>query len=552
MQIQQEAFKEFIENKDKKDFDRIKIQISKKYKLKKIPKNIDLLLKDPKSNIITKPTRTISGVTPVAIMTRPEKCPHGVCTFCPGGPDSILGNVPQSYTGNEPASMRAIRNKLDPYLQVFNRLEHYALLNQNFNKCEVIIMSGTFLSSDKEYINEFLTYTYKAFNDFGNLFFKNKELQFNKFKKFFQLDGDFKDPIRIEKIQKKLLKFKNKTTLKQEQEKNETSNCRVVALCIETKPDWSKEEHINNMLNLGTTRVELGIQTLNDETLKKVNRGHSLKDSIEATQLLKDSFLKVTYHMMPGLPNSNKQKDVKMFKDLFSNENYKPDSLKIYPCLVMPGTPLYQQWKQGKFKPITTADASERISEAKKYIPEYCRIMRIQRDIPTKVTSAGVDKTNLRQYISKLVAKKGIICKCIRCREPRNREIDFNNVKILTKDYKASKGTEIFISMEDVKNNILLGFVRLRIPYKPFRKEITKDSAGIRELHVYGTSTQLEKKGNIQHQGLGKKLMLEAEKIAKEKYNIKKLLVISGIGVKEYYQNNFNYKKDGPYLSKIL
>ena len=534
-----------------KNLDKLKIELARKYHLSKIPKNTELLIKNPKLDIKSKPSRTISGVAPVAIMTMPMKCPHGTCIFCPGGPGSYFGDVPQSYTGNEPASMRAIRNKFDPYLQVFNRLEQYALLNHNFEKCEVIIMSGTFLSYPQKYINNFIKFTYKAFNDFSNLFFISGKFQFNKFKEFFELNTNFKDLERIKKVQEKILKIKGECNLEEEKLKNENSKCRIVALCLETKPDYGKEEHINEMLKLGTTRVEIGVQSLHDDILKITNRGHTLKDTIESTRLMKDSFLKVTYHCMPGLPMSNREKDINMFKELFSNQDYKPDSLKIYPCLVMPGTGLYGLWKLGKFTPINLEEAADIISEAKKYIPKYCRIMRINRDIPTKVTVAGVDRTNLRQYVEQLLKQKRIKCKCIRCREPRLKNVNWDKVKILHEEYDASLGKEIFISANDASQDILLGFVRLRIPFKPFRKEITSNSAGIRELHVYGTATALNKEGEVQHHGLGKQLMQEAEKIAKEKFDIKKLLVISGIGVKEYYRN-LGYKNDGVYVSKRL
>jgi elongator complex protein 3 len=189
----------------------------------------------------------------------------------------------------------------------------------------------------------------------------------------------------------------------------------------------------------------------------------------------------------------------------------------------------------------------------KKHIPKYVRIMRIQRDIPTFMTKAGVDRTNLRQYVSQLLKKKGQECQCIRCREPRHRNISLKDTKIMSYYYEASKGAEVFISAEDTKNNILLGFCRLRIPYKPFRKEITKDSAGIRELHIYGATEKIGNKGkNVQHKGVGKTLMKEAERIAKEVFDKKKMSVISGIGVREYYCKKLGYKKDGVYVSKRL
>ena len=391
-------------------------------------KKIQQLILNPELKIVSKPSRTIAGVAPVALMTRPEKCPHGTCIFCPGGPGSYFGNIPQSYTGNEPASMRARRNHFDAYLQVFNRLEHYALLGQDFSKAEVIIMSGTFLAVDAAYQEEFIAHTFKAFNDFSALFFIEGVLDFGRFKKFFELEGEFKNPERIARVQERILQLKGTADLKKEQLRNETAASRIVALCLETKPDYCKQAHIGQALKLGCTRMELGVQSLYDDALKFTHRGHDLKDTIEATQLLKDSFLKVTYHMMPGLPLSSKEKDISMMRALFSNPEYKPDALKLYPCMVMPGTALERLWKQGKFQEMKIQDAIEVLIEAKKVIPEYCRVMRVQRDIPTKVTLAGVDKTNLRQYVEEAMKKQKVRCRCIRCREPRGRQIAWDAV----------------------------------------------------------------------------------------------------------------------------
>ncbi|MBI2148347.1 tRNA uridine(34) 5-carboxymethylaminomethyl modification radical SAM/GNAT enzyme Elp3 [Candidatus Woesearchaeota archaeon] len=540
------------------DVEKVKKELSKKYKLPKLPTNIEILeeLDDEqkilyKNFLITKPVRTLSGVAPLAIMTKPIACSHGKCIFCPGGPKSIFGDVPQSYTGNEPSTMRAIRANYDPYLIVFNRLEQYTLLNQVPDKTEVIIQGGTFCSFPKEYQEEVIKYTLKAMNDFSEMFFENNKFNFIKFKEFFELPGTIKDSSRTSRIHEKLLKLKGETYLEKEQLRNETARIRAVALVIETKPDWSKEDEINEILKLGTTRVELGVQTLKENILKITNRGHTLEDTKEATRLLKDSFLKTTFHMMPGLPESNKEEDILMFKELFENEDYKPDSLKIYPCLVMPGTPLYLQYEKGLFKPLNTEEAAEIISDAEKYVPEYCRIMRINRDIPSTVIKDGVMNTNLRQIVDKKVSDSGRKCRCIRCREPMGREVDYNSIEIKKYYYNSSGGKEVFISIEDVNKDILLGFCRLRKPCKPFRKEITESSCGVRELHVYGSSTALDKEGVVQHKGYGKKLMEEAEKIAKEEWSCGKILVISGIGVKEYYRK-LGYSKDGVYISKNL
>ncbi len=538
-----------------------KLVLSRKYHLKQVPMNMEILcrlsaaqIKKHKDLFITKPTRTISGVAPLAIMTAPLNCPvQAKCTFCPGGPNSFYGDTPKSYPGGSPAHLRAERNKYDPYLQTCNRLEHYTLLNQDYSKTEAIIMGGTFTSYPLRYRHEFITYMLKAMNDFSDMFW-TPTFNVKKFRQFFELPADVKDQERTKRIHEKLLKMKGTTALEEEQRRNETSKVRCAVLCIETRPDCSLPVHINDILKLGGTRIELGVQSLSDEVLVKVERGHDVQATRDATQRLRDAFLKVGYHMMLGLPGSTREMDVNMFKELFSNPAYCPDALKIYPCLVFKGTKLYQQWENKEFQPIDAYEAAERIMELKKYVQPYCRIMRVQRDIPTYMVEAGVEKTNLRQEILELMRKKKIVCRCIRCREPKTMEIKWKNVKLQRYDYAASQGKEIFLSYDDVKNDKVLGFTRLRIPYEPYRPEITNKTAGIREIHVYGAAVHVGKKaGNeVQHHGLGLQLMQEAERIAQEEFDCNKMLVIAGIGTREYFKKKLHYKQDGPYVSKEL
>ncbi|MEK6967423.1 MAG: tRNA uridine(34) 5-carboxymethylaminomethyl modification radical SAM/GNAT enzyme Elp3 [Nanoarchaeota archaeon] len=537
------------------ELNKIKLQVARERSLKKVPTNIELMSSTNQSStelFSIKPTRISSGVNVVAIMTKPIACPHGKCTYCPGGPGSVFGDVPQSYTGNEPATMRAIRNRFDAYLQVMSRLEQYGAMNKLKGKIELIIMGGTFPSFDDSYQDEFVSNALQAMNDFSSIFYKDKTLDRPAFNEFFELPGDIRDPLRTGRIQEKLLALKTRRSIESTQLENETSQIRCIAMCIETKPDWCMQPHIDKMLSLGTTRVELGIQTLSDSILKNTNRGHTLQDSFISTQLLKDSFLKVGYHMMPGQPGSTPEMDKKMLLELFENPDYRPDALKIYPCLVMPGTPLYEQWKNGNFKPIESDEVARIIAEVKPSIPVYCRIMRIQRDIPTKVTAAGADRTNLRQLVSEKVKSAGSRCRCIRCREPRWNEVDFESVKLTRIDYDSSGGKEIFLSFDDTKNDFLLGYLRLRIPSKPFREEITPGSAGIRELHVFGKSAAIGDEGMIQHKGFGSSLVKEAERIAKEEFDCKKMLVISGIGAREYYRRKLGYEREGAYMWKKL
>ena len=252
---------------------------------------------------------------------------------------------------------------------------------------------------------------------------------------------------------------------------------------------------------------------------------------------------------MPGLPNVKVEDEVKNFKELFFDSRFRPDGLKIYPCIVMPGTPLYLQYKKGLFRPLRTEQAAEIVAECKRFIPRYCRVYRINRDIPTKVTVDGIGITNFRQAVQELMRRQNTRCECIRCREPRGDKINWDNVKLNRINYDASNGKEIFLSFDD--DDKILGFLRLRIPNKSFRKEIDENSAIIREIHVYGEAASIGEIGKVQHRGLGKKLMKEAEKIAGDEYSKNKMIVISGIGVKEYFKK-LGYRKDGAYVSKNL
>ena len=525
----------------------LKIKLSKKYGLKSIPRNFEVNFEEIDNNLSIKPIRTMSGVAPVAIMSKPIRCKHGACIMCP---DYIKEGVAMSYTGKEPASMRAIRNEYNAYLQVMNRLEQYYALRKKVDKIELIIMGGTFPSFDVEYQNEFIKEALQAMNDFSELFLEG-EFDREKFMKFFELPGDFKNNERVERIKKKLLEYKKESTLEKEQGRNEVSKIRNVTMVVETKPDWCFENEINNMLEQGVTRVELGVQTLKDDVLKFINRGHNLEDTKKAIKLLKNSGYKVGFHWMVGLPSVSREEDIEMFKELFSNKDYQPDALKIYPCMVFKNTPLYRIWERGDFEPVTTEEAALRIVEMKKYIPKYCRVMRVQRDIPTYRREAGVDRTNLRQIIHEKMKKENVKCDCIRCREPMNKTVNWANVKLNRIDYDNCEGKEIFLSFEDVKNDIILGFLRLRIPEESFREEINENTAVVREMHVYGTAAAIGEKGDVQHRGLGKKLLKKAEEISKSEFRKNKMIVISGIGAKEYFRK-FDYQNEGPYMMKTL
>jgi len=453
--------------------------------------------------LVTKPTRTISGVATIALMTKPAGC-VGRCTYCP-----TSDIAPKSYTGYEPSTMRARRNNFDSFKIVQNRLQQLTNVGHSTDKCEVIIQGGTFTWMPWDYQYTFVKRAFDAFNGV-----------------------DAQDLAEAQLI-------------------NENAAHRVVALIIETRPDWAQQEHIEKMLQLGCTRVELGLQSTYDDVLEKIKRGHDLNEAKRAIRDLKNAGFKVDLHMMLGLPGSTKEKDIEMFKTLFENEDLRPDGLKIYPCGVIKGSELYKDWLEGKYQPINDQYIVDVLTEVKaKYIPKYVRIKRIMRDIPSTHVEAGYKYLNLREFVQKRLAEKGEKCRCIRCREVGHKFLKQNispeNLQITTTEYNASGGKEFFISVEDVKHDILVGFARLRI---------TEDKAFLRELHIFGQELPLEDSPDIkliavQHKGFGKKLLATAEEIAKQ-HNKQELLVLSGVGVKEYYKK-LGYEKKDYYMYKSL
>ena len=527
-----------------------KRQLCRDLKLSRFMSNADILeyAKPEEKEIVSgilkkKPTRTISGVAIVAVMCHPHKCPHGRCFYCP---ESDI--APPSYTGEEPAALRGRMYDYHPYVQCFNRLKQLKKIGHHIDKVELIIMGGTFPSRDLCYQEWFVSQCLKAMCDFG-LIMENKPTNYE-----YNLDYD-----EIREFEKDVLKTyppNDYVLISDVQEVNENSKVRCVGMTFETRPDYCKKDHINRMLDFGVTRVELGVQTLSDDLYKRIKRGHAIADVVEANQLLRDSAIKVAMHMMPGLFSDQKQ-DLKMFKQLFSDDNFKPDMLKIYPCLVTKGSELYDLWKSGEYEPYTDEEAVELITNVKKILPKWVRTMRIQRDIPSTLIEAGVKKSNLGELVYNNLEKEHINCQCIRCREighkKTTREYSLDDFELFKEKYSACEGEEYFLSMEDINEESLAGFIRLRLPSKNhFRAEITDSTALIRELHVYGNMIKIGGKNpNIgQHTGFGEKLLKEAENIAIDNGK-EDMAIISGIGTRNYYRK-FGYEKVGPYMIKKL
>jgi len=339
---------------------------------------------------------------------------------------------------------------------------------------------------------------------------------------------------------------------------NETAKHRCTGLCIETRPDWCQQEEIDRMLEFGTTRVELGVQTLDDKIYRLVRRGHKVEDVIKATTLLKEHGFKVHYHWMPGLPGSTPEEDLELSARLFSDARFKPDGLKLYPTMVVEGTELEKWYQDGRYQPYNDETMINLIVDIKSLVPKYVRISRVLRDIPSKFIVGGL-KDSLRDVVKQRMMQQAIECKCIRCREYGHRAQggwEIGQPHMVRMDYEASGGKEIFLSFED-ENETLFGLLRMRIQSKSIAKleEETKGNlALIRELHIYGPEVPLSQQAPTaaQHKGLGKALLREAERIAGEEFHMERMVVLSGIGAKEYYHSEFGYSSQGDYMVKTL
>jgi len=445
-----------------------------------------------------KASRTISGVTPVAVMAKPFPCP-GKCVYCPSSPEA-----PKSYTMESPAVLRARSCGFDASKQVEIRLKTLAEMGHARDKIELIVMGGTFLSYPCDYQYQFIKDCYDALNGISS------------------------------------------TSLEEARRLNEETEHRCVGLCIETRPDFCGEEEIARMLDFGATRVELGVQTLDDEVHCLTKRGHGVAEVISATRLLRDSGFKVYYHWMPGLPGSTPEHDLELSRQLFEDARFRPDGLKLYPTLVVRGSELESWYRDNRYRPYPDEVMIDLLVAVKTLIPKYVRISRLMRDIPAKFIVAGSRDLALRGTVRKKMEETGVRCSCIRCREYGHRRRDSWSIDrpYLTRlDYETTGGREVFLSYED-ENETLFGLLRLRV---------NQHGARVRELHVFGPEVPLgERVGQAaQHHGLGEKLLREAEGIAREEFKADRLSVLSGIGARNYYRS-LGYSVKGAYMVKEL
>jgi len=464
----------------------------------------------------TRPVRSLSGVVNVSVLTKPYACP-GQCIYCPSET-----NIPKSYLSGEPAVERAKSLKYDPYLQTIKRIEVLEMSGHSTDKVELRLIGGTWSSYETKYKIWFIKKCFDACNRT-----KDEKEDYRK-KKIGELWEE------LEKAQKK----------------NQKARYRLIGISFETRPDFINPKEISEMRRLGATKIELGVQSIYDDVLKLNKRGHDIEQTILATRLLKEAGFKVAYQMMLNLPGSDPKRDIAMFKELFSNEDFKPDYLKIYPCALVKEAPLYKIYLKGEYKPYSERVLINTIKSIKKIVPRYVRIERIIRDIPSPLIVEGGAKTsNLRQMIELQMKKENWQCQCIRCREVKGSESK-EKVSLFKEEYEASNGTEIFLSFEDKERKNIHSLLRLRMNGRDVPS--LEGAALIREVHVFGQAASISKKNSeIQHKGLGTQMIEEAERMART-FGLKKIAIISGVGVRDYYKSKLGYHLENGYMMKSL
>jgi len=456
--------------------------------------------------VLRKPSRTLSGVAIVAVMTAPARCPHGRCTYCPGGVDH---GSPQSYTGEEPSALRGAQFHWDSAAITRNRIETLESIGHPTSKVEVIVMGGTFPSRPLGYQAGVLRGIYDGLNG------------------------------------------RSSASLEEAVRANETSAHRMVGLTVETRPDWCDGRVLPFLLDAGVTRVEIGVECLHDDVLAAVGRAHSVGDVTRATREARDRGLKVCYHLMLGLPGMDPERDLEDFRRLWAEEAFRPDLLKIYPSLVVPGAPLHDDWKAGRYSPYDTTTAADLLARMKRELPPWVRIQRIQRDIPARLIAAGVRTSNLREAALKRLAAEGRSCRCLRCREVgRKASPPAEEFELTESEYQAGSGREVFLAFEDRATDTVAGFLRLRFPSE--RTDGGLDAPVVRELKVLGSEVPVGKEPgratDYQHRGFGRALLESAEERVRTA-GFSRIYVRSAVGTREYYRAR-GYLPEGPHMAK--
>jgi elongator complex protein 3 len=519
-----------------------------------------------------KPVRTSSGVTPVTVLTKPFPCP-GECIFCPNDV-----RMPKSYLSDEPGAQRAEQNSFDPYLQTYTRLVSYHNTGHPTDKIEIIVLGGTWSFYPESYQIWFIKRIFDALHDFGGGIDRRREVedalllvsQLHPERNTINITLDGRDlQQRYNTVVQSVYHEEMRRTrdqaaaitqggrarslvdeyatweeLEAVHRHNETAACRSVGLVIETRPDHISPEEVLRIRRLGCTKVQIGFQSLNDTVLRLNKRGHTVAATRRAVKLLRQAGFKIHAHWMPNLYGSSPEADIEDYRRMFADPDFRPDELKVYPCSLIESAELMERYEDGSWRPYTHDELLYVLTACFRLTPEYCRLTRVIRDIPSTDIVVGNQMTNFRQLVEAELDRQGERSPDIRAREVRFRPVDMDNLLLDEVWYDTSTGQEIFLQYITPERDIA-AFLRLALPTDiPITAELA-GAAIIREVHVYGQSLELGEaaSGRAQHLGLGKQLIEYAAAIARER-GYTRLAVISAIGTREYYRKRGF--EDGP------
>ncbi len=507
----------------------------KMVKMKRVPKALHLEKFFQKAGV-----RSSSGIAVITSLLKPYACP-GKCTYCP-----TEVRMPKSYVASEPAAARSLRLNFNPYLLMQKRIEMLEENGHPVDKIEYITKGGTWNAYPIKYQYWYMMESFNACNNLS----RRQPIPYTE-------ESDWN--------KRPLAELMERT--EQEQRYNEGARHRIIGVTLETRPDAINEKTILHMRRQGCTRVELGLQAPDDRILELVKRGHTVDEFRRALFLLRTAGFKVDLHFMPDLPGTTPEHDVEMYKSLFSDPTLRPDMVKIYPNTVIKSAELYQWFLDGRYKSYGDESLFQALLEMKRSTPYYCRISRLIRDIPATEIENGNTTTNLRELLEAKMKQNGEVCVCLRCREisrQKNKVEAGVEPTLFVEEYETVGGREYFLTLEDRKRIAVYGFLRLRIPNQQLMTGVSpqtlkrlftalpeiKNAAFVRELHVYGDLVKIGQNNELasQHRGYGKRLLAEAEKIV-QKAGVKKLAVISGVGVRGYYRKR-GYRKIGTYMVK--
>ena len=493
-----------------------------------------------------RPVRTLSGVTPVTVLTRPHPCP-GRCIFCPNDV-----RMPKSYLADEPGAQRAEDNRFDPYLQTWNRLSAYRDIGHPVDKVELIVLGGTWSFLPELYQRWFVKRCFDAMNDFGAALDGRPEAEalaapagFGELPE--RLDGGSLERSYNQVVSaflgrerdKQLLHERERATwgeLEEAQRKNEVARARCVGLSLETRPDRITLEEGVRMRRLGATKIQLGIQSLSDRVLEMNQRGHDVAATRRALALLRRLGFKLQAHYMVNLHGATPESDVAGFQSLFEDSDFRPDELKLYPCALIESAELVGHWRRGEWRPYPAAELLEVLEACLEQVPEYCRISRVIRDFSAHDIVAGSRTANLREVAEDRIRLRGGRLRDIRSREIRDKACDVEALELIDRVYASSTGEEHFLELQTADDR-LAGFLRLSLPDGRAPLDELEGCALLREVHVYGASLAfgLRTDGQAQHRGLGRRLVDRALELARTA-GYARLAVISAVGTREYYR----------------